>query len=191
LDLSLDTRAFADFNFPFPFVISISYSLKDNLLITSLNLRNIGLNPMPAGFGLHPYFQRHLAGSSEVLLSFKAQGLYEVDDQMIPTGQVAKPTQEYDFREARAVHTHLNHLYRDYSNVRLHWPKVASLEISAEPIFKHLVVFTHADGSLAVEPVSNATNGFNLMASGFEGHGVRVLAPGESLAGSVFFKLSL
>ena len=102
-----------------------------------------------------------------------------------------KPSGKDDFSEARAVtDDSLNHLYRDWSGLRLIWPDKASLDIYADLPFKHLVVFTHADGSLAIEPVTNATNGFNLMHEGFEGHGVKVLAPEESFSGSIFFKLN-
>ena len=82
-------------------------------------------------------------------------------------------------------------MYRDWSDLVLTWPEIASLEIYADPIFRHLVVFTHEDGSLALEPVSNATDGFNLMAKGFDGHGVKLLAPSESVSGSIFFRLQL
>lgn len=190
LELSLDTRDCGAFNFPFPFIMSMIYELKANVLITRMQLTNVGQTPMPAGFGIHPYFNRHLAGSQEVRLEFKAEGHYEVDEHLIPTGKVPKPTAEYAFKKARAVADFaLNDLYRDWSDLSLVWPNTASLKIYADAVFKHLIVFTHADGSLAVEPVSNATDGFNLMARGAEGHGVRVLSPQESLSGSIFFEL--
>jgi aldose 1-epimerase len=57
--------------------------------------------------------------------------------------------------------------------------------MTCDVIFSHLVVFTAPDGSLAVEPVTHATDGFNLMARGVEGTGVKVLEPGEMVAGTV------
>jgi aldose 1-epimerase len=47
------------------------------------------------------------------------------------------------------------------------------------------VVFTAPDGSLALEPVSHATDAFNLAAQGMAGVDSRTLSPGQSLAGTV------
>lgn len=192
LDFDIDTRVFSDFNFPFPFTMSVRYELQEDIFVTSFVLTNVGDKHMPAGFGIHPYFNRSLAGSSEAVLAFKADALYEVDEQTVPTGALVKPSAEYDFSTPRPVtDTSLNHLYRDWQELSLTWPEKASLAIYADPIFRHLIAFTHDDGSLALEPVSNATDGFNLMAKGFDGHGVKVLAPNESLQGAIFFKAKL
>jgi aldose 1-epimerase len=190
LEYELDTTNLADFNFPFPFLAGVRYALDDTSLVIQLSLRNEGIEAMPAGFGMHPYFRRYIASSPEVLLQFSAEGLYEVDSNLIPSGVVKPPLAQDDFSEARAVgKQHLNHLYRHWSKVSLHWPGVMRLELTADPVFKHLVVFTHEDGSLAVEPVTNATDGFNLLARGIEGHGVVVLEPGETLEGTIAMTL--
>ena len=190
LEYELDTTSFTDFNFPFPFEATVRYALEDTSLVIQLSLRNEGLAAMPAGFGIHPYFRRHIGSSSDIMLQFVAEGLYEVDKGLIPTGIVKPPLDQDDFSTARAVgKQHLNHLYRDWSKLSLHWPGVARLGIKADSVFKHLVVFTHEDGSLAIEPVTNATDGFNLLARGFEGHGVVVLEPGETLEGTITMTL--
>ena len=142
---------------------------------------------MPAGLGLHPYFQRHLAGSEEVALQFTAAARYVLDDANIPTGELLRPAGELDFRSGKVVgEDELDDLYRGWSEpVILHYPGVGNVELSADPVFSHLIVFTSQDGSLAVEPVTHATDGFNLRSRGFGGSGVQVLAPGEILEGSV------
>jgi aldose 1-epimerase len=38
---------------------------------------------------------------------------------------------------------------------------------------------------VCVEPVSNANDGFNRMAAGVPGHGIRVIDPGRSIEGEV------
>ncbi len=63
------------------------------------------------------------------------------------------------------------------------------LKLEASEVFSHLCVFASPDGVLAVEPISHCTDGFNLMARGVADTGVKVLAPGEKLAGWV--RLSL
>jgi len=71
----------------------------------------------------------------------------------------------------------------------LHWPETGvRLEIEAEPVFGHLVIYVPPGREIfCVEPVSHVNDGFNLLERGVAGTGVRVLAPGERLAGSVRF----
>jgi aldose 1-epimerase len=143
---------------------------------------------MPAGFGLHLYFNRFVAGSGELQLSFKAGCLYETDDTFIPTEGMKPIPDALDFSVPRpAGEQLLNHLYGGWDGrAALEWLGAGvSVEMACDPVFSHLVVFTAPDGSLAVEPVTNATDGFHLMAKGVEGTGVRVLEPGEAMAGTV------
>ena len=193
LEYMLTTKAFEDFNFPFPFITTITYRLERTTFEQSVRLKNIGDRAMPAGFGIHPYFNRSIAGSDELELGFHAAAHYALDDNSLPTGKMMRPKDEYDFSQAKAIgEKKMNDLYRGWSEpIVLTWPKVATLRLYADPIFEHLVVFTHADGSLAVEPVTNANDGFNLLAQGESGSGVQVLDPGESLHGNIKFKLEL
>ncbi|RIH81811.1 hypothetical protein Mrose_03529 [Calidithermus roseus] len=74
--------------------------------------------------------------------------------------------------------------------LRLEWPHSGvRVELEADPIFSHLVLFTAPDGTVALEPVSHATDGFNLMDRGWPNTGVRVLEPGESLSGEVRMRI--
>jgi aldose 1-epimerase len=112
LECRIDTKDFPDFNYPFPFVLSVVYCLDGNDLHTELALTNTGDMAMPAGFGLHPYFSRFVAGSSEVRLGFKADGLYEVDDTFIPNEGMKPIPDAFDFSAPRAAGDQsLNHLY--------------------------------------------------------------------------------
>lgn len=69
----------------------------------------------------------------------------------------------------------------------LSWPdRGLAVEITADPLFRFVQLFSTAgEDFLCVEPVSNANDGFGLMAAGVEGHGVEILTPGEQLAGAV------
>jgi aldose 1-epimerase len=188
LECRIDTRDFPDFNYPFPFVMSAAYRVDGNDLHTELALTNTGSEAMPAGFGLHPYFNRFLAGSGEVQLSFKAGGVYETDDTFIPTEGMKPIPTTLDFSTPRSAgEQSLNHLYGGWDGrAALEWPNSGlRIEITCDSVFSHLVVFTAPDGSLAVEPVTHATDGFNLRAKGVERTGVTVLEPGETMAGTV------
>jgi len=168
----------------------MSYRLEGERLETRLRLTNTGERDMPAGLGLHPYFQRQLASSDEVALQFTAAARYVLDDANLPTGELLRPAGKLDFRSGRVVgDAELDDLYRGWSGpVILNYPGVGNVELSADPVFSHLIVFTAQDGSLAVEPVTHATDGFNLRSRGFGGSGVQVVAPGEVLEGSVWLR---
>jgi aldose 1-epimerase len=59
-----------------------------------------------------------------------------------------------------------------------------------DPIFTHAVIYAPNDERGAprdffcVEPVTNANDGFNLLARGVEGTGVKLLEPGERWGGA-------
>ena len=42
---------------------------------------------------------------------------------------------------------------------------------------------------MALEPVTHATDGFNLMSQGWDSTGVRVLEPGEGISGRLRLRL--
>lgn len=66
----------------------------------------------------------------------------------------------------------------------LSWPQ-RRLLLRASSELSHLVLFSAPDGSFAIEPVSNATDAFNLANKGVSNAGMQVLAPGQSLNGTV------
>ena len=72
------------------------------------------------------------------------------------------------------------------------WPsRGVGLAMTAEPIFGNLMLFTDpARGDFCIEPQTNATCAFNLMAEGFgaEELGVVVLEPGEKAEGTIRFR---
>ncbi len=182
---TFDSRFFEDMNWPWPFSLAVLYRLEGSTLETTLELVNQGQSPMPAGFGLHPYFVRHLG---EAALQFGARGYYQTDAGFIPNEGMQPISNELDFFSARPVGTQpLNHVYGGWDGrAVLEWEgSHLQLLLEADPVFEHLVVFTAPDGTLALEPVTNATDGFNLYARGIQGTGVRVLQPEESLAGKV------
>lgn len=187
-----DSRAVSDFNFPFAITMNVVYELEGNVLETRLEMRNVSHEPMPAGFGLHPYFVRTLAGSGDVVMSFHAGGVYETDSSFIPTEAMKSVPASLDFSSPRAVGTQeLNHGFGAWDGrASLTYPgSGVRVVIEADPIFSHLVAFTSPDGSLAIEPVTNATDGFNLVANGVPGTGVVILEPGAVMAGTVRLRL--
>lgn len=192
LECILDSGADPQLNFPFSFSGRLRYGLAPDHLEMHLSLTNTDARRMPAGMGFHPYFVRHLGLSGDALLQFDAGQIYLTDESCLPEKPAVPVTPPWDFGKARTLHgTALDHVYANWAGKAwLYWPGSGwSLKMQADPVFSHLVVFTAPDGSVALEPVSNATDGFNLLAQGWPGTGVRVLEPGETMEGKVCLKL--
>jgi aldose 1-epimerase len=183
LEARISSRDFPEFNFPFPFVLIVLYVLEDQTFKTHLRLTNSGDTTMPAGFGIHPYFTRFM-GNEEVKLQFVADDFY-LTENLLPTGERKPIPNDLDFSNSRVVKEQsINHVFRNFRNLNLHYPGF-TVKFECDPVFEHLVIYTPPDSSMAVEPVTNAADGFNLFARGIEGTGVKVLKAGEVLEGSI------
>lgn len=188
LHCGFDYRHVQEVNFPFPFEVEVRYTLQQDGVEIFTSLHNVGFETMPAGLGHHPYFMRYLGNSGDARLSFRAERVYLTDASCIPTQPAQALPPAFDFSQARPVGTtSLDHVFTGWSGVlNLEWPRAGwRMQLTADPIFSHLVVFTAPDGSVALEPVTHATDGFNLMAQGWSDTGVRVLEPGQWMDGTV------
>ena len=187
---TFDSRRFADMNWPWAFTAQVEYLLHGPHFDTSVTLTNQGSTPMPAGMGLHPYFAR-LEGDTDPTLNFQAGGVYLTDALSIPTAGPQPVPPHLDFSRARALGAvQFDQVYSSWDGVaRLNWGGSRALTLTADSVFSHLVVFTAPGGSLALEPVTHATDAFNLSARGIHGSDMRVLTPGQSMGGA--FRLTL
>ncbi len=187
ISLSFNSTAHAGINFPWQFSANAVYSLDGPMFEMVLSLKNIDETPFPGGFGQHPYFVR----TDDVMLELPVDRVYELE-QFMPT-RAAKPVPpELDFRRLRRLSDvpGLNDLYRGRRGedpVRMVYPAQGiELSMTSDPIYEHLIAYTPSDGlSFAVEPVTNANDGFNLFEQGVEGSGVFVLEPGEERRGVI------
>jgi aldose 1-epimerase len=192
LECTFDSRNFPDANFPFPYTLLVTYSLESDAFITTLTLQNVGDAPMPAGFGLHPYFVRHFAGSIiDPILTFNAMRYYVTDEKTIPRDGAQSLSPTLDFSTGKSAYGQpLDTVFNGWDGAAtLQW-ETHRLVLHASDVFTHFVAFNGApDATIALEPITHATDGFNLMARGVSDTGVRVLAAGERLSGSVTIRL--
>jgi aldose 1-epimerase len=173
-----ESTNFVDSNWPWAYRLEKTYRLEGSILYTELKLTNLSQEPMPGGFGLHPYFVREAADR----LEFTAQGYYPTDNQIIPSGPMKPLPTHLDF-SSPGVPESLDTVFGGWGGqVTLHRAGFG-LVLSADPVFGHLIVYTAPDGTIALEPVTHATNALN--ASDKQQLGVQMLAPGSSLQGSV------
>lgn len=180
----------AGLNFPFAYAVEAGFRLEGLVLELDLRLTNTSAGPMPAGLGHHPYFMRRLGSGNDPLVQFRAEKVYLTDQTRIPAGPAASIPAELDFGQPRAVGpTFIDNVFSGWDGkLSVDWGHFR-MTLEAQPVFSHLVMFTAPDGTLALEPVTHATDGFNLMSQGHADTGVRVLEPGETLQGKVWIRL--
>ncbi len=150
-------------------------------------------NHFPANFGLcfglHPYFPR----TADVRLSAQVGGVWRNTPDMLPVEHTPVPP-ELDFSKGPAVSgITVDNCFTGWDGKALiEWPsRHRGLSIEATPEFRNLVVFVPPKQDFfCVEPVTNVNDGFNKLARKEENTGVVVLQPGETLAGTVRFRVT-
>ena len=137
----------------------------------SIELRvTAGDRSMPAMLGWHPWFRRVIADVS-VELDFEASAMFELDDEMIPTGRVVDPAEPpWDNTFTEMSHKPV-----------LRWPGVVELRLESDCSF--WTVYTEPEHAVCVEPQTAAPDIFNrIAASGPSGVDADpVLQPGDSM----------
>ncbi len=182
------SRVGDDSGWPFPFLAELRYRLEGERLIVETTVTNNGDEPMPAGMGHHPYFVRGLGAiSDEVELQVAARRSYRLESAMATAaaGQIAP---RLDFRASRRLGSDfIDDLLTERAETGpaavLTYPvSGVTVTMEADADYRHVVVYVpqHGKDFFAVEPATNANDGFTLAAKGIPGHGVQVIAPGQS-----------
>lgn len=169
--------------FPFPFRLEVTYTLRGATLEMATLVVNEGERPMPWGFGIHPYFRKPAGGSLEV----PAEWRWELED-FLPTGRRLPVEGPYDLHRAALEGLAVDDVFSGLSpgevSCRLSDPEngVATVIRFRGDDFPNVVVFTPPAPreAICIEPQTCPTDAFNLAARGVPGAGMRVLAPGAS-----------
>lgn len=189
ITLTFDSRDYANVNYPFAFSARAEYRLEDADFIMGLALKNEDDQPMPGGFGHHPYFVRYETGAS-VLLQIPCDKAYAMEAAM-PTAAAVPVSGHLDFRVLRSLgdvplDDLLTGRLSDVSGRMIYPAWNTEITMSSDPIYTHTIIYAPSGRSFyAVEPVTNANDGFNLYDKGIEGTGVFVLQPGEAESGLI------
>lgn len=195
-DLVFESTRHTAVNWPWPFDLRVRYSLEGMSVTTRLELTNRGTTTMPAGFGLHPYFRRALTHPGEPLLvQFHSEGVYpDAFETRVPSGP-AEYGWTADYCRPRQPHPDelLDFCTAGYDGKgSIHWPvSGVKVDFHASPLFGHLVFFSPLKPWFAMEPVTNANDGVNLLSSGDETSGVVELPAGDTLAGEITLTVGL
>jgi aldose 1-epimerase len=159
--------------------------LEGNAYTTVTSVKNEGNEPFPAGFGHHPYFQRTLTSPDDAVMLEIPCTQYYVANGCIPEGPATTIDPRVDFRKARPLGT----VFIDdcltgrigAQPIRFSYTKSGvAIAMEMDPIYGHVVYYLPQGMTFfAVEPVTHANDGFNLLERGVAGTGVFVLEPGE------------
>lgn len=132
---------------PFPARLEQRAALRPTGL--SLELRLSALEQtMPAMLGWHPWFRRQVGGVDAELL-VTADTMFEVDDELIPSGRLVVPTPppwDNTFTDVRAGPT-------------IDWPGVLELRLRSSCRF--WTIYTEPEHAICVEPQTAAPDVFN------------------------------
>ena len=191
--LHLESKDYEDFNFPFALAAELEFRLDEADFIWVVTLINQDTMPFPAGFGFHPYFLR--LADNMPLLQVPCEQQFELVKNLAESAPVPiKP--ELDFREARPVGDDLKfddlltHRARNEPVRLIYEAWQTEIQMHIDPLYRHIILFSAEDGSLAVEPQTNANDGFNLYENGVEDSGIFVLQPKQGIRAAIKLRIS-
>ena len=168
---------------PFAFYAEQIFDLTPTSLGITLKIENRDTKPVPAAFGLHPFFWR----SASTRVQLAVQSMWLPDAEKIPTGKGPVPP-EYDFNAERALDdVEIDHCFSGWDGTaRIVWPdRGTALRMTCSEPLRHVVFYTPLGRPFfAVEPVSNRNDGLNHMLDS-QDHGMTILAPAQSITARV------
>ncbi len=189
--MTFDSADYQDLNFPFQFSARAEFSVEGCDFNAAVTLTNADKQAFPAGFGHHPYFVRDAANA--VQIEIPCDQRFELE-KLVAVAPPTALTPETDFRQLRLLGTrYYEELYTSRQSqmlaARVVYPDTA-ISLLADPMFEQVMFFApEGKPFFAVEPQSNANDGFNLYERGVAGSGVFVLEPGESKSGTISFQV--
>jgi aldose 1-epimerase len=164
-------------DWPWRYTARQSIRLAGGALHLGLDLTNQADAVMPLGLGFHPYFPR----APGTRLNAAVNGMWAIDQEVLPTTLGPPPAQADPNTGLDLDRVELDNVFTGWRRrAEIVWPS-ASLSIEAEAPLDFLVVYVPAGETyFCAEPVSNATDAFNLAAAGRTDTGMLALAPGET-----------
>ncbi|HET9519266.1 MAG TPA: hypothetical protein VFO77_16200 [Actinoplanes sp.] len=184
---AFDSAAVPDANWPWHFRSTVEYVLDGADFTVTTSVTNADTEPFPAGLGHHPYFVRSLVGADdEVQVRIPCTEQFVLTEAMADAAPV--PVAPWlDFLALREVGERfidecLTGRKPDEPVELVYRRSGRRVELHCDELFEQIVFYVPQAGKpfLAIEPVTNANDGFTMLAAGVDGHGVFVLDPQES-----------
>lgn len=176
-------------NFPFPYRAVATYEVRDNEVLHSVDIHNIGSDNLPTGCGIHPYYLRGLVEGETVELQFKVKGEYPWSPPVpLPEGPLEISPPHSNFLSLKPIVRGLDHCYGGWDGkATLYWPKSKIVgRVTGTPNQRHIVVYTPAEDTdeelfFCFEAVTNMNDAFNFLGKEEYDTGAVILKPGEAL----------
>jgi len=174
--LSLDHDASDAAAWPFAFTARLTYRLTARGLTIRLDATNRHPSPAPMGIGAHPWFPRPEGAS----IAFEADGVW-FNRNSLPATHGPLPA-GWNHAAGRAADGEpLDNCFTGWHGVA----RIPGLRIAADPVFGNLQVYTPPGADFfCVEPVSHVPDAINRPDLP-PAQAMTVLAPGETLSGSM------
>ncbi|MFT8807537.1 aldose 1-epimerase [Gluconobacter sp.] len=175
-----------DPQWPFAYRAELSYGLRPDGLEVRLVVENRDAGRQPVGLGFHPF----LAAKGAATLAFEAQDVWLTTPDALPSRRVPC---EGEWAFGRPVDVHARAIDNCFSGfggraVLANRETGLSVEVEADRLFGHVVVFTAPDSPfVAVEPVTNMTDAINHPE--IADRGLHVLEPEAQVGGSMRFRV--
>jgi len=167
-------------HWPWAFRAEQQFVLDGNRLRVTLRLLNQGDSPMPAGLGLHPYFQRHPG----MRVEYRVGREWQIDADYLATGE--HQDAEKTLRIAADNGASLAHYQSRWDGkLRIDYPQG---RLDLHSTLGHFVAFAPAGSAyLCLEPVSHLADAFNRPRTQWDEVGTHELGPGETLETTLEF----
>jgi aldose 1-epimerase len=168
---------------PFRYRARQTFTLRPASLDIAISVENTDSIAWPAGIGLHPYIARRPATD----LHFDADTVWRNGPDGLPAERIAV-VPPWDFTQAKPLaETLIDECYAGWGGAAgVAWPENGlSVQLQAGLPFDHVQLYTPPGRDfLGLEPVSNMPDAINRIEDISDG-GLRLLAPGETLSGSI------
>jgi aldose 1-epimerase len=160
------------------------YRLENGTLEVGTAVTNLGSEDLPLAIGFHPYYRVFDAPRDEWSLTIPARTQMVLDDKNLPTGE-RRPNPVAPNSALRTLK--LDDVFVDLVRDGNGWAgfelkgKSQKVTVAMGPAFRAGVVFTPMDGreTVAIEPMTAVTNGFNLAQRGLYPE-LQTVAPGAT-----------
>ena len=172
---------------PWAFDTSQEFSLNQNGLTLRMSTVNRSLEPMPFGFGLHPYFPL----TPKCQLKANVTGWWEGDEEVMPVKQTGvRP--DIDPRQGLTVASVVcDNAFTGWDGkAAITWPEHQTrLTIGAPSLMDKLFFYVPPNATFfCFEPITHFADAFNMAAAGRTDTGMIVLEPGQEVSAEVTFR---
>lgn len=170
--------------FPFSYQGTIIYELQGDKLKVKMSVKNTNTLPMPCGLGIHPFFRK----TKETELDFTTNVVWSNEADPIFDKPYTTP-ETWQFEGGRPLKNAVfDTCFGGFDGkASILYPELGiSVAIEADEIFGHVILYSpRGKNFFCLEPVSNATNAFNLAANGSVGTGMKSIGPNQTMSGEI------